>query len=119
MSDRGADPVAPTETGSSHDLNYRRIYRALAGRKRYRYVTPNVVRIAGGYRIESPCCSRNIDADGGMIDVALILFAETEQVWQLHRKDHGSGRWVLDGLHAALSTLLERLNSDPDRIFWQ
>ena len=44
-----------------NDLDRKRIERALKVRKRYRYVTPNVTTTVGGYRIESPCCSRNID----------------------------------------------------------
>ena len=56
-----------------NDLDRKRIERALKSRKRYRYVTPSVTTTIGGYQIESPCCSRNIDRDGGVVDVALLL----------------------------------------------
>lgn len=114
----GAAHVVPSDATRSHDLNFRRIARALADRKRYKYVTPRVVAVNGGYRIESPCCSRNIDTEGGVIDVALIL-SGAEPGWQLYRKDHAQGQWLLDSAHTALPALLERLNCDPERIFWQ
>lgn len=102
-----------------NDLNLRRIVRALEDRQRYRYVSPRVVAIEGGYRIESPCCSRNIDADGGVIDVALILYGNGEPGWRLFRKDHASGQWLLDTVFQGLADLLKRLNADPERLFWQ
>ena len=57
-----------------NDFDRKRIERALKARKRYRYVTPRVAAVTDGYRIESPCCSRNIDPDGGVVDVALLLY---------------------------------------------
>jgi len=50
-----------------NELDRRRIERALGSRKRYRYVSPIVRGVTGGYLVESPCCSRNIDAEGGVI----------------------------------------------------
>lgn len=69
-----------------NDLDRKRIERALKSRKRYRYVTPSVTTTIGGYRIESPCCSRNIDRDGGVVDVALLLHDAEGARWQLFRK---------------------------------
>lgn len=69
-----------------NDLDRKRIERSLQARKRYRYVTPQVVTTVGGYRIESPCCSRNIDKDGGVVDVALLLHDPDSARWELFRK---------------------------------
>jgi hypothetical protein len=54
------------------DFTQRRIERALRERARYRYVSPRVLRDADGFRIESPCCSRNVDPGGGVIDIARL-----------------------------------------------
>ncbi|WKA28560.1 DUF3024 domain-containing protein [Bradyrhizobium roseum] len=102
-----------------NDLDRKRIERALISRKRYRYVKPSVVTTISGYRIESPCCSRNIDRDGGIVDVALLLHDADDGRWQLFRKDHKKDVWQLDSTHDRLPTALERLNADPDRMFWQ
>jgi len=102
-----------------NDLDRKRIERALKSRKRYRYVTPSVTTTIGGYRIESPCCSRNIDQDGGVVDVALLLHDADAARWQLFRKDHRKDLWQLDSTHDRLPTALERLNADPERMFWQ
>ena len=59
--------LGPRRFGHPNDLDRKRIERALAKRARYRYVLPRVLPEARGYRIESPCCSRNIDAEGGVI----------------------------------------------------
>lgn len=102
-----------------NDLDRKRIDRTLKARQRYRYVTPNVATTVGGYRIESPCCSRNIDPDGGVVDVALLLHDPDNARWELFRKDHGKGLWQLDTTHDRLPQALERLNADPERSFWQ
>lgn len=39
-----------------NDVDRKRIERAIKTRKRYRYVSPSVLAVSGGYRIESPCC---------------------------------------------------------------
>jgi hypothetical protein len=75
--------------------------------------------VASGYRIESPCCSRNIDPDGGVIDVALLLYDADCDAWQLFHKNHKKGAWVLHSTHKLLIELLEQLNADPERNFWQ
>jgi hypothetical protein len=102
-----------------NDLDQKRIERALRTRKRYRYVLPKVHAVAGGYRIESPCCSRNIDADGGIIDVALLQYDAEQSVWQIYRKDHQGGTWKLHSTFLRLPEVLDLLNTDPDRKFWQ
>jgi len=102
-----------------NDFDRRRIERALKARKRYRYVVPRVAAVAGGYRIESPCCSRNVDPDGGIVDIALLIYDVGCAGWELFRKDHGSGIWQFHSRHGRLIELLEQLNSDPERTFWQ
>jgi hypothetical protein len=102
-----------------NELDCRRIERALRSRQRYRYVTPNVAGVAGGYLIESPCCSRNIEAEGGVIDVALLRYDNAGAAWQLSRKDHGRGVWVLHSTHQRLASVTDVLNADPERVFWQ
>lgn len=102
-----------------NDFDQKRIANALRARKRYRYVRPSVAAVVNGYRIESPCCSRNIDAEGGIIDVALLLYDMDRRSWQLFRKDHKRGVWELHSTHDRLIELLEQLNGDPERQFWQ
>jgi hypothetical protein len=102
-----------------NDFDRRRIERALKARQRYRYVSPNVAAVAGGYRIESPCCSRNVDSDGGVVDVALLLYDESRVAWQLFRKDHSRRTWQFHSTHGRLIELLDELNADPEREFWQ
>ncbi|MBB6308083.1 hypothetical protein [Xanthobacter tagetidis] len=102
-----------------NDLDKRRVERALKTRRRYRYVEPAVQPVPGGYRIESACCSRNIDPDGGIVDIALLLFDEEQGQWDLFRKDHGKGLWAWDCRHARLSAVLDVLTFDEHRKFWQ
>ncbi|MEA1651203.1 hypothetical protein UAJ10_19520 [Nitrospirillum sp. BR 11164] len=110
--------IAPLGWGAHpNDLDRKRIERALTARKRYLYVQPSVLPAADGYRVESPCCSRNVDASGGVIDVALI---ECRQgTWFLYRKDHRRGAWELHGSYGRLRDLLDPLTVDADRLFWQ
>jgi len=102
-----------------NDLDRKRIERALTLRKRYRYVSPKVKPVAGGYLIESPCCSRNIDPEGGLIDVALIHHDAASESWKLFRKDHARGIWEFHSAHQRLNAATDELNADPDRLFWQ
>lgn len=102
-----------------NDLDFKRIERALEARRRYRYVSPMLFRTANGYKIQSPCCSRNVDPDGGVVDIALVLFDETRRTWRLLRKDHALGVWELDSEYGRLPDLLSHLNEDADRRFWQ
>lgn len=99
------------------DLVQHRLQRALRLRARYRYVRPRVLREAEGYRIESPCCSRNVDAQGGVIDIALLQRAEDGQ-WQLLARDHAARTWQLQHQSARLDELLTVLCADTRRLFW-
>jgi len=102
-----------------NDVDRKRIERALLARKRYRYVEPQVLPVHGGYRITSPCCSRKVDSNGGVIDIALLQYDMTEQRWCLYRRDHAVQEWVLYNELPRLNDLLHRLTEDPFRIFWQ
>jgi len=106
-------------SGQPNEFDRKRIERALRSRKRYRYVTPSVASVNGGYRIESPCCSRNVDPEGGVIDVALLLHDANTGAWRLFRKDHRRRAWELHSTFDRLIELLDQLNEDPERTFWQ
>jgi hypothetical protein len=108
-----AVPLQPNE------LDRKRIERALERRKRYRYVSPSVRPVEGGYLIESPCCSRNVDPEGGCIDVALLQYAAGPARWRLYRKQHDQGLWHLHATFNRLMELLKEVNADPLRLFWQ
>lgn len=111
-------PVRGSPT-QPNDLDRRRIERALAGRKRYRYVSPSVQALDDGYLVRSPCCSRNVDPEGGVIDIALLRYRKGARPWRLYRKEDGMRRWELRGSYAGLPDLLEHLACDPDRVFWR
>jgi hypothetical protein len=102
-----------------NEFDYRRIQRALEQRRRYRYVAPLLFKTANGYRVRSPCCSRNVDPDGGVIDIALLLFDERKGNWRLLRKDHEIGVWEFDSEFPRLAELLNHLNEDAERRFWR
>ncbi len=102
-----------------NQFDRKRIERSLAARKRYRYVSPSVRIVEGGYVIESPCCSRNVDPSGGCIEVARLQYAPGELPWRLYRKDHDPGHWHLHGTFHELMELLGEVNADPLRLFWQ
>lgn len=102
-----------------NELDRRRIERALRSRKRYRYVTPRVAPATGGYRVESPCCSRNVDRDGGVIDVALLLHDAASGQWRLFSKDHAGDAWRLHSTHERIAAALDLLGEDAGREFWQ
>ena len=110
---------AKTSSAQPNDVDRKRIERALKGRKRYRYVSPRVAAVTGGYHVESPCCSRNIDPDGGLIDIALVLYDPNCPAWQLFRKDHDKEVWEAHSTFGRLAELLDLLNADPERKFWQ
>lgn len=113
----GAPPILP-DGAHPNELDLRRIGRSLDLRRRYRYVTPRVHPAQGGYRIESPCCSRNVASDGATIDIAWLQYDGAAGHWRLHRRDHLLGTWVLEGLLDTLPGALEVLNDDPARVFW-
>lgn len=102
-----------------NEFDRKRIERALRRRRRYRYVSPVVEGVTGGYRIESPCCSRNIDPEGGVVDVALMLHEPIGGVWKLFAKNHRNGTWTYHSRHSRLAELLDLLCADPERRFWQ
>ena len=100
-----------------NELDLRRIARALKQRERYQYVSPGVQAVAGGYRVVSPCCSRNIDQAGGPIDIAHIEWAGG--VWTLYSRDHEGKRWLMQLQASRLDRLMACLNEDRQRVFWQ
>ncbi len=101
-----------------NELDRRRILRALARRTRYRYVSPEVTPEPSGYRVVSPCCSRNIDRAGGKIDIARFEYDAAQEQWRLYARNHAAQLWVPQG-QGRLHELLGMLNEDPKRIFWQ
>ena len=99
-----------------------RIEVALERRIRYRYVHPRVLREGEGWRIVSPNCSRNVTRDGGDIDIALLMPAPTADLpdaWMLHARDHARSEWMPRLRAPSLDAALQRLVTDPDRMFWQ
>jgi len=98
------------------DFDKRRIERALRQRVRYRYVRPQVVREIDGWRIVSPCCSRNIDAQGGVIDIAWLR--NDPPNWRLYARDHARGIWVEFEQSEKLIELLDAICLDAQRKFW-
>lgn len=110
-------PVLPARQPNEFDRA--RVERRLGERARYRYVEPAVTPVEDGYLVRAPCCSRTIDPEGGVIDVALLLWDEARSDWTLLRRDHVAGCWIEDGQFARLGELLARLNADPARVFWQ
>lgn len=114
-------PLAKVNVCGSHpnELDLRRIMRMLEKRVRYRYVTVNIAPTDNGYRILSPCCSRTIAPDGQMIDIALIQFNESSSTWELFSKDHAGNAWRLYRQSGTLTPLMDCLNEDPEKTFWQ
>ncbi len=96
----------------------KQIERAIGKRKRYRYVQPRVRVTPDAIVVESPCCSRRIDPEGGVVEVALMQRLPAGG-WVLYRKDHLSATWKLHSVHERLTDLLEPLKDDPQREFWQ
>jgi selenocysteine lyase/cysteine desulfurase len=105
-------------TTQATELDRRRIVRALELRGRYRYVTPSVLVEPDGFRIVSPCCSRNIDPEGGTIDIARIEHDAELALWRLYSKNHATLEW-LPQAEGRLHEMLDLLKEDPDRVFWQ
>lgn len=111
-------------SGHLQDLTGVRIVRALKGRQRYRYVQPSVVVNQAGWQVNSPCCSRNVDPQGGEIPIALVTFCQARHsqrargLWQLFCRDHQSKQWVLHTESASLDALLHTLCADDGRVFW-
>ncbi|MGL3104301.1 DUF3024 domain-containing protein [Bradyrhizobium sp. BR 1432] len=111
--------VNPRRPAHPNDIDRRRIERALKSRDRYRYVSASITLVAGGYLIKSPCCSRNIDTEGGIIEVALLRHDSASGWWKVFRKDHKQCVWKLHSTHRRLAAVTDLLNADPERLFWQ
>ena len=61
----------------------------------------------------------HIEADGGVIDIARLEFRQDRNNWWLYHKDHEIGHWIMEGEFPTLPAVLELLNQDPNRRFWQ
>ena len=118
-------------SGQVLDFMQRHLARALDQRVRYRYVKPSVCAQGDGFRIESPCCSRNVDPTGGVIDIALLMPHAADQSdgqpfglgapragWCLFSRDHAAGEWVWEQSSTHLEELLDVLCVDAQRRFW-
>ena len=116
---RSIERTAGYSGAHPNEFDRHRIERALRNRVRYRYVTPTVEAVADGYTVVSPCCSRNIDPEGGTIDIARLEFHDGVGEWNLFAKDHQRGLWVFRAASTRLDSLLRVLSDDPDRMFWQ
>lgn len=93
------------------------IERALRERVRYRYVQPRVVQEGGNFRIEAPCCSRNVDPHGGTIDIALLTPA-LDGRWALLVREHTARAWTLCAQDLSLGEALDMVCIDAERKFW-
>jgi hypothetical protein len=98
-------------------LTLHRLERALRERVRYRYVRPVVLQEGAAFRIQSPNCSRNIDKNGGVIDIALLV-PHGGNRWCLCARDHAEGAWVARLQNATLDEALDALCVDSERQFW-
>lgn len=107
-------PAAPQVSS----LDARRIERALQARSRYKYVHPRVEREGLGWKVVSANCSRNIDAQGGEIDIAWLV-PHNGGGWLLFSRDHARDCWQMRRHEASLQAVLAHLCADPDREFWQ
>lgn len=110
-----AGPQAPQ--GNVFDFERARILQSLERRERYKYVQPRVECEGTGWKIVSPNCSRNIDRDGGDIDIAWLVRKGGQ--WQIHARDHVRGAWVLKAAGLTLTAALDLLCADTAREFWQ
>ncbi|CAG0950513.1 hypothetical protein MTYP_00164 [Methylophilaceae bacterium] len=114
IAERIHDQVCP----HPNEVDRKRIEKTLAERERYKYVSPTVLPDMDGYLVRSPCCSRNVDQDGGVIDIARIEFQEGN-FWRLYQKDDEKQRWRAHSEYLSLPVLLARLVADPKREFWR
>lgn len=113
-----AEPACEHAAAQVLALDAHRIERALAQRRRYKYVHPRVEREGLGWKIISPNCSRNIDPQGGEIDIAWLV-RNHGGGWLLFSRDHQQDCWQLRRHEASLPSLLAHLCADPHREFWQ
>jgi hypothetical protein len=111
------------------DFMIYRLQRTLRERVRYRYVEPLVLREGESFRIQSPCCSRNVDPSGGLIDIALLTPGTAGAPgatgtggagigWSLSARDHLKNVWLVRLSDAPLALLLDALCVDSERQFW-
>ncbi len=120
--------VAAPAHGQVRDFMQHRLERALRERVRYRYVRPRVLREGESFRIQSPCCSRNVDPNGGMIDIALLVplaamagataSDRPRQRWSLCARNHLRKSWESKYESGQLDELLDFLCIDHERQFW-
>lgn len=101
-----------------NEVDRKRIEKTLAERDRYKYVSPTVLPDADGYLIQSPCCSRTVDAEGGVIDIARIEFQEGG-FWRLYQKNDEKQCWRAHSEYLSLFNLLALLIADPKKEFWR
>ena len=107
----------PPTSGRVHDLDRVRIERALPKRVRYRYVQPTLEAAEeGGWLITSPCCSRNVDPQGGVIPIAWL--EPHDGIWTLYARDHAHDSWLVHHESRHLQELLDEICLDPMRVFW-
>jgi len=117
MNARATSVAQAAPDGQVLDFMQRYLEHALRQRQRYRYVQPRVWRQGDALRIEAPCCSRNVDPAGGVIDIALLA-PLTGGGWALHARDHAADNWLLQQESAQLCELLDLLCVDTQRRFW-
>ena len=112
------EPSMAVTVPHPNQVDLKRIERALEQRERYRYVIPHVIpdEEERGYRIESPCCSRNVEPNGAIIDIALLKYLKPH--WLLYRKDHDYSTWVLHSVVDSINEALGILLPDTERVFW-
>jgi hypothetical protein len=108
--------VKPAVLIEQSEFMRRRVVRMLTQRQRYRYVEPQVEATASGFRITSPCCSRNVDPVGGVIEIACI--ERVDERWQLYSHDHQHSEWVFYKEFESLDALLQVVCVDSERLFW-
>ena len=107
---------AANQSSKVIDLIVRRINVAIESRVRYRYVKPVVFQVGNAYQISSPCCSRNIDPEGGVIDIAR-LEKQSDQ-WVLFMRNHQIKAWEEYAQSELLEGLLDLICVDAARVFW-
>lgn len=113
----GVDAATVAAVGPVSDFMIYRLERALRERVRYRYVEPLVLREGESFRIQSPCCSRNVDPSGGLIDIALLT-PGADGGWSLSARDHAKSVWRTCLQGKPLDTVLDALCVDSERQFW-
>lgn len=111
--------TAPPDPTAAQVVGFMRpfIELALKDRVRYRYVQPVVLQDGEGFRIEAPCCSRNVNREGGVIDIALLT-PSPDGCWRLQARNHAAGVWEAHAEGLSLGEALDTLCVDAERRFW-